>query len=93
VLTKRLRDATELQRRLALMDVYGRLRATLLSAARDDDGGGLKLEPKPTQQDMANSIGASREMVSRILSDLKTRGYIDIKKYSIIIKKNLPKKC
>lgn len=91
VLTKRLRDATELQRRLALMDVYGRLKATLLSAARDD-GGDLKLEPKPTQQTMANSIGASREMVSRILSDLKTRGYIDIKKYSIIIKKNLPEK-
>lgn len=91
VLTKRLRDATELQRRLALMDVYGRLKATLLAAARDDDGD-LKLEPKPTQQDMANSIGASREMVSRILSDLKTRGYIDIKKYSIIIKKKLPEK-
>ncbi len=92
VLTKRLRDATELQRQLALMDVYGRLKATFLSAASRDCEGILKLEPKPTQQDIANSIGASREMVSRILSDLKTHGYIDIQKYSIVIKKDLPEK-
>lgn len=91
VLSNRLRDATELQRQLALMDVYGRLRVTLLASAKDSDGI-HKLEPKPTQQDIADKIGASREMVSRLLSDLKAHGYIDIKKYSIVIKKKLPEK-
>lgn len=91
VLTKRLRDATELQKQLALMDVYGRLRATFLKSAKETKGM-LKLEPKPTQQDIANKIGASREMVSRILSDLKIHGYIDINKFSITIKKPLPEK-
>jgi len=90
-LAKRLREATELQRQLALMDVYGRLRVTLLALAEGGDGI-HKLEPKPTQQDIANKIGASREMVSRILSDLKAHGYIEINKTSIIIKKNLPEK-
>ncbi|NOY15866.1 MAG: Crp/Fnr family transcriptional regulator [Gammaproteobacteria bacterium] len=91
VLAKRLRDATELQRQLALMDVYGRLRVTLLASAKDGDGI-HKLEPKPTQQDIANKIGASREMVSRILSDLRAHGYIDINKTSIVIKKKIPEK-
>ncbi|MEA1889942.1 MAG: Crp/Fnr family transcriptional regulator [Pseudomonadota bacterium] len=91
VLAKRLRDATELQRQLALMGVYGRLRVTLLSLAIDKDGT-HKLEPKPTQQDIANKIGSSREMVSRILSNLKSQGYIEINKASIIINKELPEK-
>ena len=73
------------------MDVYGRLRATFLKSAKETEGM-LKLEPKPTQQDIANKIGASREMVSRILSDLKIHGYIDISKFSISIKKPLPEK-
>ncbi len=91
VLTKRLRDATELQRQLALLDVYGRLKVNLLASAKDI-GGVLVLDPKPTQQDFANKIGSSREMVSRILTDLKALGYIDILKTSIIIKKSLPDK-
>jgi len=91
VLTRRLRDATELQRQLGLMDVYGRLRLTLLASAEDGDGI-RKLEPKPTQQEIANKIGASREMVSRLLSDLKAHGYIEIHKTSIVIKKMLPEK-
>ena len=43
-----------------------------------------------TQQEIADMVGASRAMVSRILKDLKTGGYIDIEKKCIIIHQKLP---
>jgi CRP/FNR family cyclic AMP-dependent transcriptional regulator len=89
VLAKRLRKATESQRQLALMDVYGRLKATLLASSIKANGI-CKVEPKPTQQELANMIGASREMVSRIFKNLKADGYIETSRTSIIIRKTLP---
>ena len=74
-LTQRLRTLTENVRSLALMDVYGRVAKLLLSLA-SDDGGELRIRERLTQQDLANRIGASREMVSRILKDLASGGYI-----------------
>jgi len=91
VLVKRLREATESQRQLALMNVHGRLSMTLLSLSKEIDGIRI-IEPKPTQQDFANMIGASREMVSRILKDLKAAGYIESRGTSLIIKKTLSAK-
>ena len=91
VLTKRLRSATDSQRQLALLDVYGRLREKLKYLCRDANGV-LLIEPKPTQQDFANMIGASREMVSRIFKVLKADGYIETGKNSLLIKKKLPVK-
>ena len=89
VLAKRLRKSTESQRQLALMDVYGRLKATLLALSIKANGI-CKVEPKPTQQELANMIGASREMVSRIFKNLKADGYIETSRTSIIIRKTLP---
>lgn len=91
VLASCLRDATESQRQLGLMDVYSRLIITLQTLSREDNGIYI-LDPKPTQQDLASKIGASREMVSRILKYLKNGGYIEITKHSIIIKETLPEK-
>ncbi len=91
VLAKRLREATESQRQLALMDVFGRLRCTLLTLCKEVNGT-LVVEPKPTQQDFANMIGASREMVSRILKKLTADGYIETCKTTITIRKTLPEK-
>lgn len=91
VLASCLRAATELQRQLALMDVYCRLKITLQALGRENKGVRI-LEPKPTQQDIASMIGASREMVSRIFKYLKAGGYIETTKTSIILKKNLPMK-
>jgi len=90
-LAKGMRDATELQRRLALMDVYGRLRKTLLALSRRVDDMNI-VEPKPTQQEIANMIGASREMVSRIITNLKINDYIETTRDSIIIRQELPDK-
>ena len=91
VLASCLREATESQRQLALMDVYSRLKITLQTLSKEVSGIYI-LEPKPTQQDIASMIGASREMVSRIFKYLKDGGYIETSKTSIIIRKKLPEK-
>ncbi len=90
-LTGRVRQLTENIKTLALEDVYGRIRKTLLSLAEDEgDGEVQRVTEKLTQQDIANRIGSSREMVARILKDLQIGGYIEIEKKQIRILKKLP---
>ncbi|HEY6898363.1 MAG TPA: Crp/Fnr family transcriptional regulator [Rhodocyclaceae bacterium] len=69
-LSRRVRTLTERVKSLALMDVYGRVAALLLEVRQAD--GGVVL----SQQDIANRVGASRQMVSRIINDLLDGGYI-----------------
>ena len=88
-LTKRLRNLTDNVKSLALMDVYGRVARTLLSLATDEDGK-LVVSQRLTQRDIASMVGASREMVSRILKDLSVGGYITVDKKSITINEKLP---
>ena len=88
-LSHRVRLLSENVKNLALLDVYGRVAKTLLGMARDIDGR-LTIEDRPTQQDIANHIGASREMVARILKDLETGGYITLTKKQILINEKLP---
>jgi CRP/FNR family cyclic AMP-dependent transcriptional regulator len=88
-LVKRIRSLTEQVKSLALMDVYGRVAHTLLSLATEQQGK-LVIEQRLTHQDIANMVGASREMVSRILKDLSTGGYIQIEDRKIIIPRQLP---
>jgi CRP/FNR family cyclic AMP-dependent transcriptional regulator len=87
---KRLRSLTENVRSLALMDVYGRVARVLLELSEESEDGTLVITEGHTQQDIANRVGASREMVSRIFKDLKTGGYIDIHNRHITIKAKLP---
>jgi len=88
-LIKRVRALTNDVKSLALMDVYGRVARLLLDLAKERDGA-LVIENKPTQQEMASRIGASREMISRILSDLAKGGYIVAEGDRITIAKTLP---
>ena len=85
---RRLRDTTGHAKNLALMDVFGRIANVLLSAAEDEDG--RLITPALTQQDIADQVGSSREMVSRILKDLKAGGYIELDGKRIVIRKNIP---
>lgn len=88
-LTHRVRHLTDNVRSLALLDVYGRVAKTLLSLATDN-GEELVIDMKLTQQDIANRVGASREMVAKILKDLSTGGYISIDQKRITINERLP---
>lgn len=88
-LTQRLRNTTETVKSLALMDVYGRIARTLLNLAQEQDGRYVITE-KLTHQDLASMVGASREMVSRIMKDLAKGGYIKIEGHRITVKEKLP---
>jgi CRP/FNR family cyclic AMP-dependent transcriptional regulator len=88
-LARRVRELTENVRTLALLDVFGRLVKTLYSLAEEKDGS-LVIDQKLTQQDLASRIGASREMVSRIMNDLTQGGYISIEGKRITIRKKIP---
>lgn len=88
-MSNRLRLLTDNVKSLALMDVYGRVARTLLNLAKEKDDK-LVIEQKLTQQDIANMVGASREMVSRIMKDLVAGGYISNERASIVIHERLP---
>lgn len=88
-LTKRLRMANKNIESLALMDVYGRVARTLLQFAVEE-GDVRIIHERLTQKDIANMVGASREMVSRIFKDLTTGGYISIDSGKITINDKLP---
>ena len=90
VLAQRVREADRKIGTLALMDVYGRVASTLLELSVYSNGK-LMVGEKLSQQDLANMVGASREMVNRILKDLSERGFISIESKSItIINRELP---
>lgn len=83
-LVKRLRQADRKIESLALMDVYGRVARLLLDLAEEQDGRRV-VARKITRQDIAKMIGASREMVSRVMKDLENRGYFRVEEGRIVI--------
>jgi CRP/FNR family cyclic AMP-dependent transcriptional regulator len=90
-ISTRARKATSEVKRLALMDVYGRVARLLESLAADPDETGLRwLRERLTQQDIADRVGASRDMISRILKDLRTGGYVRERDKRYAILRRLP---
>lgn len=87
---RRAREATAIARGLALGDVYTRLSAHLQKSARAAEDGVRIVEPRLTHLELASRIGASREMVSRILKDLERGGYIEVVGKRLSILKNMP---
>ena len=87
-LVKRLRDADRKIGSLALMDVYGRV-ARLLLEMSEMIGGQHVVTRKVAKQDIAKMIGASREMVSRVMKDLQVGGYIDVRGSFIYLRDNI----
>lgn len=85
----RVRSLTASVKSLALMDVYGRVARLLLELAEEREEG-LVIMQRLTQQEMASRIGASREMVSRILKDLSTGGYLTQSRAGIVLHRKPP---
>jgi CRP/FNR family cyclic AMP-dependent transcriptional regulator len=85
----RARALTASVKSLALMDVYGRVARLLLELAEETDGK-MSIPQRLTQQDIASRIGASREMVSRILKDLSTGGYLTQTRTGIMLHRKPP---
>jgi CRP/FNR family cyclic AMP-dependent transcriptional regulator len=89
-LIERARIATENVRNLALMDVYGRVARLLLSLAVEQPDGKMVVPERLTQQDIADRVGASRDMVSRIFKDLTAGGYVTVVDRQITINRKPP---
>jgi len=87
-LVKRLREADKKIGSLALMDVYGRVARLLLEMAETIDGQKV-VTKKLTKRDIAKMIGASREMVSRVMKELQTSGRIEVRAREILLRDSL----
>ena len=84
-LVRRLREADRKIGSLALLDVYGRVARLLLDMSENVDGEKVVTKRLP-KQDIAKMIGASREMVSRVMKDLQTGGYIEMRGSTIVLR-------
>lgn len=76
-------------RSLAMLDVYGRVARILLELAVERDGK-MVIPERLTQKDLAARVGASREMINRIMRDLTAGGYVSVEDGRITINKAPP---
>ena len=84
-LVRRLREADRKIGSLALLDVYGRVARLLLDMSEEVNGQKIVTKRLP-KQDIAKMIGASREMVSRVMKDLQMGGYIEVRGSTIVLR-------
>lgn len=96
-LTTRLRDATEGSRSLALDNVYRRLADKLYELAgvdRHEAFSDLSTQPnlakKYSHQELGNMIGASREMVGKVMAELVKGEYVEVREGRLYLLKKLP---
>lgn len=78
-LSQRLRRANAQMESLATLDVVGRMARYFIDIARQHGqilGNGWVAVRRPTHQDIANSIGTSRETVTRLMTELEERGLV-----------------
>lgn len=88
LLVDRIQDLTDDLSSVALDDVYHRVVRVLHKHSKEVNG--KMVTERLTQQDIANRVGATREMVHRILKELKAGDYISIDGKHITIEKKLP---
>ncbi len=89
-LTLRIRYLTHSVKNLALNDVYHRVAYTLGKLAEDVDGEKVIKIPL-THRDIAQMVGSSREMVTKLMRELQKRECIEIRRgHRIILLKPFP---
>jgi CRP/FNR family transcriptional regulator, cyclic AMP receptor protein len=89
-LIRRARAATLTAKQLALNDVYGRLTSLLGTLSIHTDDGLRRIDEHLTHRDMANRLGCSREMVSRLMKDLESGGYLRVEGRAMTLLRPLP---
>jgi CRP/FNR family transcriptional regulator, cyclic AMP receptor protein len=88
-LGQRVRTLTGTVRRLASVDVYGRLVGLFEALAVEE--GGQRVVPGPlSQARIAERLGASKAMVNRLLQDLARGGYVEVSRSRIVLLRKLP---
>ncbi|MDD1619839.1 MAG: Crp/Fnr family transcriptional regulator [Methylococcaceae bacterium] len=89
VLSKKVRYLTEKVKQMALSNVYERTIKALQDMA-EPEGNIFVIRDKPTQQELANMVGSSREMINKIMKELTKGGYIVVKGKSLRIENKPP---
>jgi len=89
VLVRRLREADRKIGSLAMLDVYGRV-ARLLLDMSESVNGQVVVTKRLSKQDIARMVGASREMVSRVMKDLEMSGYFEVRGSTIVLRDTIP---
>jgi CRP/FNR family cyclic AMP-dependent transcriptional regulator len=89
VLSNKIRQLTDKVKQMALSNVYERIIIVLQELAIYE-GEIRVIHDKPSQEDLAKMIGASREMVNKVMQELVKGGYINIEGKNMIIMKKLP---
>lgn len=87
---RRARAATLSAKQLALNDVYGRLALVLNALAVAQPDGTRLIGERLTHQALANRLGCSREMVSRLMKDLESGGYLQPLPRQWLLRRPLP---
>ena len=88
-LIRMARRLTEQVRSMALQDVYGRM-VRVLTDLSEPAGEERVLRHKLTQQDIADRVGSSREMVNRVMKELTAGGYVTQREGRLVIRRKLP---
>src|SRR5438105_15860558 len=88
-LVRRLREADRKIGSLALLDVYGRVARLLLDMSEPVDGEKIVTKRLP-KQDIAKMIGASREMLSRVMKHLHVGAYTEMRGWNIVVRGPIP---
>lgn len=90
-LVRMVRRLTAQVKSLALQDVYGRMVRVLMELSDPVGAGGERIvRERLTQQDIADRVGSSREMVNRVMKELTTGGYVTLRDGRHVILRKLP---
>lgn len=90
VLSEKIRYLTEKVKQMALSNVYERMVKALQEMAEPEEGDMLVVRNRPTQQELANLVGSSREMVNKVMKELTKGGYVVIKDEMLLMKTKMP---
>ncbi len=89
IMSDKIRQLTDKVRQMALSNVYERTIQTLQELSVPQ-GEVRVIYNRPTQQDLASMVGASREMINKVMHELTKGGYVHIEDKALIISKKLP---
>ncbi|MEQ1560820.1 MAG: Crp/Fnr family transcriptional regulator [Methyloglobulus sp.] len=89
VLSEKIRQLTDKVKQMALSNVYERT-VKALNEMSVAEGDVRVIQHRPTQQDLASMVGASREMINKIMHELTKGGYVAIDDKRLIINKKIP---
>jgi CRP/FNR family transcriptional regulator, cyclic AMP receptor protein len=89
VLSEKIRYLTDKVRQMALSNVYERVVKALQEMAVVEGNVSI-IHNRPTQQELASMVGASREMINKIMHELTKGGYVVVEDKTLVINKKLP---